>query len=161
MTIEDVYRTYYPTVYGYLFTLCKNKSLAEELTAQTFLKAVEHYGKFDGKGKLSTWLCQIAKNEYFRYYNKQKRRLSLSEYEDVPDCTDIEDVFTDKETAMKIHKLLHDLSEPYKEVFNLRVFAELSFADIAVVLGKTESWARVTYYRAKVKLLRSLEEENE
>ena len=114
-----------------------------------------------GKENSLHGFVRLQKNEYFRYYNKQKRRLSLSEYEDVPDCTDIEDVFTDKETAMKIHKLLHDLSEPYKEVFNLRVFAELSFADIAVVLGKTESWARVTYYRAKVKLLRSLEEENE
>ena len=161
MTMDEVYRTCYKTVYGYLFTLCKDKSLSEELTAETFFKAVQSYKNFDGNCKVTTWLCQIAKNEYFKYLKKQKRIDDTSESTDYADCKNLEESFTDRETAMRIHKHLHCLKEPYKEVFSLRVFAELSFAEIGIVLGKTENWARVTYYRAKIKLLKELEDEDE
>ena len=110
---------------------------------------------------MTTWLCQIAKNEYFKYLKKQKRIDDTSEITDYADCKNLEESFTDRETAMRIHKHLHCLKEPYKEVFSLRVFAELSFAEIGIVLGKTENWTRVTYYRAKIKLLKELEDEDE
>lgn len=160
MNFEELYRQYYKIVYGYLFTLCKNESLCEELTAETFFRAFQSYRQYDGKHKVSSWLCQIAKNEYFKYYNKHKRLKYLEETDDIPDCSEFEQVLIDKSTAIKLHKLLHKLSEPYKEVFILRVFAELSFAEIAAVLEKTENWARVTYYRAKIKLLQQMEDEN-
>ena len=65
----------------------------------------------------------------------------------------------DKEQAIAIHKLLHKLEEPYKEVFHLRTFGELSFKEIGEVFGKTESWSRVTYYRAKMKIIENLNKE--
>ncbi len=156
--MEEIYKKFYHIVYGYLFNLCKDKNIAEELSAETFFKAIQNYKKFDGKGKVSTWLCQIAKNEYFRFYNKNKNINSLETVGDITNTTQFEDLFEDKSMAIKIHKHLHSMQEPYKEVFILRVFAELSFAEIAVVLDKTENWARVIYYRAKQKLLAEMED---
>lgn len=161
MPFEELYKENYNIVYGYLFSLCKNPSLSEELTAETFFKALKNYKQYNGKSKISTWLCSIARNEYYKYYNKHYRLKSIEETEDIPDTETIEEMVQDKATALKIHELLHQMDEPYKEVFILRVFAELSFRDIGIVLKRTESWARVTYYRAKVKLLEQMEERNE
>ncbi len=158
MSIEELYRENYNYVYGYLLTLTKNHNLAEELTADTFFKAIEHIHQYNGIHKISSWLCQIAKHEYFRYYKNHKRICDLSDNDDIP-FTDkkLEDIFIDKALTLQIHKLLHDLKEPYKEVFNLRVFAELSFSDIGSILNQSENWARVTFYRAKLKLLQQME----
>ncbi len=158
--MEEIYKQYYNIVYGYLFNLCKDKSISEELAAETFFRALQSYKKFDCKGKMSSWLCEVAKNEYFKFYNKHKNIHSIETVGDIADTTQFEKVFDDKETEIKIHKLLHNMKEPYKEVFILRVFAELSFSEIGAVLDKTENWARVTYYRAKQKLLAEMEENN-
>lgn len=158
---EQLYKENYSIVYGFLFSLCKNPQLSEELTAETFYKALKNYKKFKGKSKISTWLCSIARNEYYKYYNKNHRIKSLEETEDIPDSDTIEEMVQDKTTALKIHELLHKMDDPYKEVFILRVFAELSYREIGVIMKKTESWARVTYYRAKVKLLEQMEDRNE
>lgn len=100
---------------------------------------------------MTVWLCQIAKNTYFSTYKKSKAIVSALD-EDMQASDDIEKLFVDKDQAFQIHKQLHALEEPYKEVFSLRLFGELSFAQIAELFGKSESWARVTYHRARLKI---------
>lgn len=153
MSFEELYKNNYKTVLGYLIKLSKNKELAEELTAQTFLNALENFNIYKDCGKQSAWLCTIAKNEYFKHCKRYKNISTNTELETIYDSSDIEEMISDKDLALRIHKQLHSLSEPYKEVFVLRTFAVLSYKDIATVFKKNETWARVTYYRAKIKLL--------
>ena len=161
MLFEELYEENYKIVYGYLLSLSKNKTISEDLTSDTFLKAFEKISTFKGNSKISTWLCQIAKNEYLQYIRRNKRTESIEEYSDIPDVNRIEDIVQDKTMAITIHKLLHDLEEPYKEVFVLKVFAELSYKDIACIFEKTETWARVTYHRARLKIIERLGDKNE
>jgi RNA polymerase sigma-70 factor (ECF subfamily) len=100
------------------------------------------------------WLCQIAKNTYYDYLRKESKRTEFPEH--LPGENDFELKLHNKAEAIRIHKLLHKLDEPYKEVFSLRIFSELSFAEIGEIFGKSESWARVTFHRAKIKLREAL-----
>ena len=147
---EVIYTQYFESVYKYVFSLCRNETVAEDITQEAFYKAMEHMDQFDGQCKLYTWLCQIAKNTYFTYAKKQSRHRAetdVSLYE--PSEPSFEEKLLKKESALEIHKLIHQLSEPYKEVFSLRVFGELSFSQIGELFGKTDSWARLIFYRAK------------
>lgn len=146
-----VYEKYFKDVYKYALSLCKNDSVAEELTQETFFKAIRNIDKFDGRCSLFVWLCQIAKNTYFTHYQKAKRFSSIKEIP-VNLSDGLEQTILDQESAFEIHKALHKLEEPYKEVFSLRVFGELSFRQIGELFNRTESWARVTYHRAKLKI---------
>lgn len=148
---EEIYSEYYDTVFLYTLSLCKNEQLAEEITQNAFFKVLKSIDTFRGECKLSVWLCQIAKNTFFTTIKQQKRQ---SDYplESLPSETSIEEKFLDKEAALQIHHSLHSLEEPYKEVFWMRTFGELSFKEIGVLFDKTESWARVTYHRAKLKI---------
>lgn len=149
--IKIVYDKYFKDVYKFVLSLTLNESLAEEVTQETFFKAIKNIDKFDGRSTLYVWLCQIAKNTYFTHYQKSKRYFSIEEH--VLESTEcFEQVLLDRESAFEIHKVLHKLDEPYKEVFSLRVFGELSFQQIGLLFNKTESWARVTYHRAKLKI---------
>lgn len=150
---EDVYRTYFPLIYRYSYSLCQSSALAEDLAQETFLKAMAHIEDFRGECKLEVWLCQIAKNTWFTYRKKHARSQSLDELPFEPFVQ-----AQDAEAAMELHKALHRLEEPYKEVVSLRALGELSFAQIAELFGKTESWARVTFHRGKRKLREMLEE---
>ena len=156
---KAIYTKYFSSVYRYVFSLCRNETVAEEITQEAFYKAMEHIDQFDGKCKLYVWLCQIAKNTLYTYVKKQKRIVPESNLDLslLPD-TSFESVLIDKELAWEIHKLLHKLDEPYKEVFSLRVFGELSFSQIGELFGKTDSWARLIFYRAKKALRRNLDE---
>ena len=154
---EDVFQKFTPIIFRYLLSLCGDISLAEELTSETFYQAYLHIGQFRGDCKIETWLCQIAKNAF---YKEQKRRKRFVDRESSQNTTNDEVFFEaleDKEQVLKIHKYLHLLREPYREVFMLRVFGDLSFKEIAEVCGKSESWAKVTFYRAKSKLIEDLE----
>ncbi len=131
--------------------------IAEEITQETFFKALKNIDKFDGKCKLYVWLCQIAKNTFFTYKKKEKYHIDLTEAEDIIADSTFEQSLLSKESVYKIHKELHSLGEPYKEVFMLRVFGDLSFSQIGNLFEKTESWARVTYHRAKIKLKERIE----
>lgn len=146
---DKVYAEYFSIVYRFTLGLCKNSTLAEEITQETFFKALKNIEKYDGKYKMSTWLCQIAKNTFYTYRKKEERFTPLTDEASYFDRS-IEEGFANREEAMKVHKVLHCLKEPYKEVFALRTFGELSFSQIALLFEKTESWARVTYYRAKL-----------
>ena len=149
---QEVYNLYFRDVYRYALSLCRNESVAEEITQETFYKALAKLNSFDGKCKISVWLCQIAKNTYISMCRKDKRLKHSADAELLQDNESIEEIFFDKETAFAIHKVLHTLDEPYKEVFSLRTFGELSFKQIAELFGKTEEWARVTYHRARLRI---------
>lgn len=153
---QEVYNLYFRVVYRYALSLCRNESAAEEITQETFYKALTKLDSFDGKCKVSVWLCQIAKNTYISMCRKDKYLDSSTDTALVPDGESIEDSFCDQETAFAIHKVLHTLEEPYKEIFSLRTFGELSFKQIAELFGKTETWARVTYHRARLRIKEEL-----
>ena len=148
---EEIYSEYYDTVFLYTLSLCKNEQLAEEITQNAFFKVLKSINTFQGDCKLSVWLCQIGKNTFYTTVRQQKRQTDHP-LESVPSETSIEQKFLDKEAALQIHGSLHSLEEPYKEVFWMRTFGELSFKEIGVLFEKTESWARVTYHRAKLKI---------
>ena len=151
---EAIYELYFKDVYRYALSLAKNEALAEEITQETFFKALKSIDRFDGRCRLYVWLCQIAKNTYLNLLKKEKKHRQFSESDESPENIELD--FVNQESASEIHRILHRLEEPYKEVFSLRTFGELSFRQIAALFGKTESWARVTYYRAKCKIKEEL-----
>ena len=140
-------------IFKYLVKMTHDPSLSEELTQETFFRAYMNYASLRNKENASVWLYQIAKNTYFAWYNEQKKKASLDVLETVSISENIEDVFVQKELSQKALRCLHELEEPYKEVFMLSVFGGFSLKDISSIFGKSESWARVTFYRAKQKLL--------
>ena len=154
---EEVYSTYFKDIEYYLLALSKDQHLAEELTSQTFFLALKALPKFRGQCDIRTWLCAIAKNCYLSHLRNQRPVLSIDDVQIPDESITIEETFVDKESAMLIHRALHELSEPYKEVFSLRVFGQLSFADIGDLFGKTQNWACVTYHRARKKIIDVLE----
>ena len=151
---EEVYRLYFRDVYRYCLALCRDEETAEEVTQEPFFKALNAIDQFDGRCRLYVWLCQIAKNTYFSMQSK-KRPDGLTE--DIPSGESLEERLLTKESAFEIHRVLHRLEEPYKEVFSLRTFGELPFKQIGELFGKTESWARVTYHRARLKIKEELQ----
>ena len=153
MNFEDVYNKYSKDVFTFCLSLCGNHALAEDITSETFLKAINASGSFKGQCSLKVWLCQIAKNTYYDYLRKHSRVTELPD--DIINKNDFLFELLDKDEALRIHKRLHKLKAPYKEVFMLRIFAELSFANIGEVFSKSESWARVTFHRARLKLKES------
>lgn len=158
---EKIYKAYFLDVFLFLKKLIKDEHIAEEITSETFFKAMSSLNSFRGDCDIRVWLCQIAKNCYYSYLKKH-RRLVDSELLDSMDVSEsapsLEDAFLDHTNAMEIHTQLHKLPEPYKEVFMLRVFGELSFAQIGTIFGKTENWACVTYHRARNKIRENMEE---
>lgn len=143
-------------IFKYLMKLTRDFSLSEELTQETFFRAYMNYEALRNKEKASVWLCQIAKNTYFAWYNEQKKKASLEDFKTVSDGQNIEESFIQKELSQKALAYLHELEEPYKEVFMLSVFDGFSLKDISLIFKKSESWARVTFYRAKQKLLEKM-----
>lgn len=157
---HEIYEKYSSDLYTFILRLCGNEQLAKDILQDTMLKAMTSADSFQGSCSVRTWLCTIAKNLWYDHLKKAESRNSSAEsIGETAAQGSLEDCFADRETALRIHHLLHDLEEPYREVFTLRVFAELKFADIAKVFGKSENWAGVTYYRAKQKLLQLLKKE--
>ena len=146
---EAVLSAEYEAVYRYALTLCRQEQLAQEITQETFLRAMSAKSGFAGESSLYTWLCAIAKNVYFNHCRKVKREVPMQEWDDPSANMDTEARLEDRDLSLAIHRVLHDMPEPYKEVFSLRVFGQLAYREIAGLFGKTESWARVTYHRAR------------
>ncbi|MDY6874016.1 MAG: sigma-70 family RNA polymerase sigma factor [Chloroflexota bacterium] len=159
---DKVYQTYFSDVFLYILKLSGDDDLAEEITSETFFKAMRAIDKFRGDSDIRVWLCQIAKNTYFSYLKKHNRVETIEDIEALgtPTSLDLEQNLVNQKKAMSIHSHLHNLPEPYKEVFMLRVFGELSYRQIGNLFSKTENWACVTFYRAKNKILTQLEEDN-
>lgn len=154
MKLDDVYRKYAETVCRYLIALCGDPVLAEELTQETFFRAVKNADSYDGRSQITTWLCSIAKNAYFTYIKKQRRYADTEDFE--PYC---EPDMLDRENCREIYKAVHRLEEPYREIILLRMHTDMNFAEIGEIFGKSENWARVTFYRGKEKLRKFLDME--
>ncbi|MCM1386156.1 MAG: sigma-70 family RNA polymerase sigma factor [Bacillus sp. (in: Bacteria)] len=150
MDFDKLYQTYYMQVYSYVMTLVKNAHLAEEITQEVFFKALKSHKTYAHKASELTWLCAIAKNSCIDELRKQPRFQELDD--ELPSDDNIQQAVEDENTTLQIHQILHHMEEPYKEVFQLRIFGELSFKNIGQIFGKTESWARVTYHRARIKI---------
>ena len=153
---EMVFRDNNQFVFRFLMKLCGDVSLAEELTQETFFRAYMNLSALRNEEKVAVWLCQIAKNTYFAWFNEQKRNQPILQPSSADSTPDIAELFEEKELAGRAFSVLHALEEPYKEVFMLSVFGGLSLKDISAMFGKSESWARVTYYRAKQKIMEGL-----
>ena len=154
---EQLYNTYYMKVYSYVMTLAKNRDNAEEITQKAFFKAMTTDKKHRGDSSEFSWLCAIAKNLFLDEVRVQSRKGEL--VDDGVSEINIENALVNEDSAFRIHQVLHNLDEPYKEVFGLRVFGELSFQKIGLLFGKTENWARVTHHRARLKIQERMDEQ--
>ena len=160
---EQLYNSYFSDVYRYILRLSGNAHIAEEITSDTFFRAMKSIGTFRGECDVRIWLCQIAKNRYYSYVKKNRTTENTDDdlLQELPDTAPgIAEEYIRREEAERIRSLLHDIGEPYKEVFMWRVYAELSFRQIAQIFGKTENWACVTYHRARKQLKERLEEQD-
>jgi len=155
---EDIYNNYFKDIFLYIYSLSGDRHIAEDITAETFMKAIKSIEKFKGNCDIRVWLCQIAKNCYFSFLRKKKKTVHLDELSEQKDNFNFEQIISSTEESMEIHEILHNLDEPYKEVFSLRVFGELSFKQIACLFGKSDNWACVTYHRARNKIKERMED---
>ena len=156
MKQDEIYREYAERVYKYLMSLSGgNENLSEELTQETFLRAITHADRFDGRAKMTTWLCAIAKNLFISHMRKEKRRCD-AECDELPANTDI----SGRMDQTEIYKAVHRLPEPYREIVLLKIHTDMSFSDIGEIFGRSENWARVTFFRGKEQLRKILEKED-
>lgn len=151
--IEKIYKEYYQIVYKYLLCLTRDSDIAEELTQETFYKMIKKIHTFRGDAKISVWLCEIAKNLWYDELRKKKKVVEIyQENNEIESSQNIEEEFINKEESSKLVEKIEKLDEITKRVIYLRLNSELSFKEIGQVLGKTETWARVTFYRGKQKI---------
>lgn len=158
--MEEIYKENAKIVYHFIYSLCHDSVLAEELTQETFMRAFQSIERFDGSCKFSTWLCQIAKHIYYQYLAKHKKEIPREETGD----TVFNEITPERQVVARIElldvlKKMQKLPEKVREVIYLRIAADLSFREIGEILGKSENWARVNYYRGKEKLLSELQKE--
>lgn len=162
MGIEEIYRIYFRDVYRYILSIVKNKSIAEDITQDTFVKVIKNIDKYNGSQHTKAWLFTIARNTLYTYLNREKiydkQEISL---EIIGESEDMLEKVIEKEEALNIKQLIDELTEPYKQVFHLRYYGELSFEEIGSIFEKSAGWARIVYYRAKKQVLEGMEEENE
>ena len=161
---EKIYKEYFNDVYLYIRRLSGDEHIAEEITSETFFKALKSIDSFRGECEIRVWLCQIAKNSYYTYVKKNSKVQDVDETEliNLPDNkNNVENEVQSKLQAFAIQKILHEIDEPYREVFLWRVYADLSFKEIAGIFNKNENWACVTYHRARKLIKQRLEREQD
>lgn len=155
--MEQLYQQHAQTVYRYLYSLCHQQELAEELTQETFYRALYSIERYDGTCKVSVWLCQIARHIWYQYVDKKKKYPAAEWTDTLADkALSPEEHLIQENQRDLLYQRIACLQTPMKEVVFLRVSEELSFADIGRILNKSENWARVTFYRAKTKLKEGL-----
>ncbi len=151
--IKSYYEEYGRKVYLYLMSLCHNEDIAEELTQETFCQAIRSLSKYRGECSVYTWLCGIAKNMWLRELKRQKNNpIAEPDYSQADLSPPPDKIAELKDSKMNLLRQIHELPENEKEIILLRATGELSFREIGEIFGKTENWARVTFYRAKQKL---------
>jgi RNA polymerase sigma-70 factor (ECF subfamily) len=156
--MNGIYKEHAELVYKYLFSLSLNAHIAEELTQETFYRAILSIDTYNGSCKISTWPCQIAKHLWYQELDRTRRKGTAPLDETLPDCSkSVESAVLDTQEKMSIFRMLHNLPEPVREVMYLRLSGELSFREIGELLNQSEAWARVTFYRGKKKLMEGLE----
>lgn len=152
---EMIYDEYFKDVYKFVLTLSKNPAVAEDVVQDTFIKALKNINSLKDSTKIKSWLFQIAKNTYLTYITKNIKHISVDEIE-IASTNNEETDFLNKDMVKTVRKVLHKLKEPYKEVFYLRVFANLSFKEIAEIFEKEEAWARQIFHRSKIMIKEEL-----
>ena len=157
LKLDDIYAEHAQTVYRYLLSLCRNDKVAEELTQETFYQAIRSINKYDGSCKLSVWLCQIAKHMWYQHLRKEEKRALPLESVAEPASASLEDELIQRERSHELHVAIHQLEEPYREVVYLRALGGMSFKQIGSVVGQSETWARVTYFRARKQLIERIQ----
>ncbi len=160
MDFEILYRLYFRDVYRYVPGTLSGRTSGGGDRPGDLCPALGAVDRFDGRGDVRAWLFTIARNVWVDHCRRHRRETELPG-EDLPGGGDFAGALEDREEVLALHRILHTLPEPYKEVFGLRVFGELPFRAIGQVFGKTEGWARVTYYRAKSRILRQWEAERD
>lgn len=156
--MDGIYKEYAELVYKYLFSLSLDAHTAEELTQETFYRAILSIDTYNERCKMSTWLCQISKHLWYQELDKRRRKATKPLDETLPDHSQlVEAAVLNAQEKMSMFRMLHNLSEPTREVMYLRLSGELSFREIGELLNQSESWARVTFYRGKKKLMEGLE----
>ncbi len=159
--LGEIYRLYAKYIYRYLYSLSSSEQLAEELTAETFYRAVKNISSYKSEYGMSVWLKSIAKNLYLDYLRKKERQNVSLDGLDLPDGADFVVMPENREQALSVCKALHTLDEPYKEVFSLRIFGELSYKEIGELFGRSDGWARTIFFRAKEKIINKLNEKED
>ncbi len=160
LKMDSVYREYAEFVYKYLLSLCHDENTAEELLQETFYQAVRSSKKYDGSCKVSTWLCQIGKHLWYQELDRRSKKSTSPLDERIPSSdSNLEEQFCQKDSLMNIFRRVHILDETSKEVFFLRITGDLSFREIGEIFSKNENWARVTFYRAKQKIMKGLNQD--
>jgi len=152
--IEKIYEEYFEIVNKYLFCLTHNSDISEELTQETFYKAVRKIDTYKGECKISVWLCQIAKNLWYDECRKNKKMIHTEEdyLHNLQPLDTIEKQIISNDEKVSLYKKMQVLDEKTREVMYLRITGELSFKEIGIILNKTENWARITFYRGKNRL---------
>ena len=150
--LEDIYHTYFKDVFLYVYRLSGDKDISEDITSETFMKALSSLDSFRGNSDIRVWLCQIAKNSYYSYLRKKKSFVDLESIPEPASEANLEQDIATSEVSMEVHEMIQGLKEPYKKVFTLRVFGELSFKEIGKLYAKSDNWACVTYHRAREKI---------
>ena len=164
MHLRKICEEYYPLVLGYLMTLtCGDKDLSEDLTQETFLRAIQHINSFRGEAKMSTWLCQIAKYTFWQHLSKKSRfsEVSIESVSELPTSTLIDEMYLEKETHSKLYQKIREMEPMMRDVMLYRITGELSFKEIGQIMDKTENWARVTFYRGKQQLGKEMRKDDE
>jgi RNA polymerase sigma-70 factor (ECF subfamily) len=152
--MEEIYERYAQIVYHFLYAKCRDPALAEDLMQETFLRALEALDSYDGSCKLSTWLCQIAKHLLYQYWEKNNRMKMEELDETLESSHNTEQRVFARIELMEVWDKLQELSPDMRRVVELRALGDLSFKRIGEILGKSENWARVVFYRAKVFLMK-------
>lgn len=155
--VEKIYYTYSNDVYRYLLSMSRNQDIAEDMLQNTFMKVMNGIATFQGKSSIKTWIFTIARHEYFHCLKKNKPTVPLDD--DMPIKDNVSDNLENKERVAEVLNYIERLEEPYRSLMVLRLVNDLTFKEIAMVLNKTESWARVTFMRYKCKLVQDLKEE--
>ena len=151
--IEEIYEMYSRKVFLFLLSKTNNVDIAEELTQETFFQAIQCIDRFKGNSSILTWLCGIAKNVWLKDLRKRQETLPLDD--DILEITDKQEINVQWEQK-EILQLIHDMNEPVREVMYLRLISNLSFAEIGEIIGKTENWTRVTFFRGKQKIVKEM-----
>lgn len=158
MDFEDVYRRYFGDVYRYLLRLGGSETVAEDVTSETFLRAMQALPRFRGDCDVRVWLCRIARNTYFSICRDPDNQPMEEPGEEQRDSAPSpEEETLRREEGQRLRRLLHGLEEPYREVFLWRHYGGLGFREVGQLFGKSENWACVTYHRARGKLRKEWE----
>lgn len=157
-TFHKIYEENAKKLYGFLFSLTGNKVFAEELMQETFFQALKSFDKFEGRCSVYTWLCQIGKNAWLKEVKRNKRysEMELNDLYIQDNAPPLDELLIKKDEYIRARKALLNLEEPYRNVFILHAISEVKLKEIAALYGKTESWARVTYYRARMQIVQEV-----